>query len=73
MKMVNITIKIDCIGMEVGFEYKTLHLSNCLPKVIATCGIFHVESDLEVKFKNQYWQITYLCQKESITVGEHPI
>ena len=73
MKMGKINIKTDHIVMEVVFEATVAHVSNCLPEVIATRGISSVETDLEVKVKNQEREINTLSRKDSGPVGEHPI
>ena len=73
MNMENITIKTDRINMSVDFEYVVLNLSNCLPKVRAANGICSVETDLELKVKNQDWKIASLCQNYSRIVAEYPI
>ena len=59
--------------MAVFFEDAVVQLSNFIPKVRSTRGIFFVETELEVKVKNQERQIASLCQNYSIKVGEHPI
>ena len=71
--MGKITIKTYRIVMAVYFEDAALHLSICLPKVRATRGISSIETDLEVKFRNQEGQIATLHQKYYSAVGEHPI
>ena len=43
----------DCIVMAVDFESAVVHLVNCLPEVRVTCRNSSVESDLEIKVKNQ--------------------
>ena len=61
--MVNIDIKMDRIGMPVESEAAFVHLCNCLPKLISTCGILSVETELEFKVKNQYYYISALRLK----------
>ena len=73
MKMGKITIKIYHIIMEVDFQATFMHLYKRLTKVRATCGISLVETDPEVKVKNQEHRIAALCRRGYRSVLEHPI
>ena len=59
--------------MTVEFESAVIHLSNCLPKVISTCKISSVETDLGVRVKNQERYISTLHKKDSRKAVEDSI
>ena len=60
MNIGNMTIKTDRIAMAVDFEAAFVHLSDCLIEVGSTCGISSIETELDIKVKNQEQQIATL-------------
>ena len=73
MMLGKITIKTNRIGTVVEFEAAVVHISNFLPTLRSTREISSVETELEVKIKNQERKIASLRQNDSIAVVEHPI